>query len=81
LLVLLNRPVVTIDSKKDTINFGRIPVLTRVDKKLKLINESLIPAPYRVLMPKRQAFFADVESGVIPPGQSLSVNISVTMEI
>jgi hypothetical protein len=74
-------PIVTLDAKKDKFNFGRIPVLSKVERKLKMTNESLIAAPFKVIIKnKKQNFWVDTEEGIIPPGQSVVLTVTAFLD-
>lgn len=70
-------PNVTLDFKKEKINFGRVQVLTKHERKVKLINDSLIPAHFSVDLKKKRTYDVDVENGVIEPKQSVTLTVSV----
>lgn len=70
-------PNVTLDYKKEKINFGRIQVLTKHERKVKLINDSLIPANFSVDLKKKKTYNVDIENGIIEPKQSVTLTVSV----
>eukprot|EP01116_Phalansterium_solitarium_P008376 TRINITY_DN2221_c1_g1_i5.p1 TRINITY_DN2221_c1_g1~~TRINITY_DN2221_c1_g1_i5.p1 ORF type:complete len:1262 (+),score=576.09 TRINITY_DN2221_c1_g1_i5:84-3869(+) len=71
-----NGPLISLNTNE--LNFGKIPVLTKVIKSLRLTNESPVPAPFKVGVPTGAdaCFFAEVSSGVVPPLQSITLKIT-----
>jgi hydrocephalus-inducing protein len=62
-----------------SLNFGRVPVLTRVEKKLKLNNDSLIPAVFQAsVQGKTNVFQIQPDHGVISPNQSQVIYVVVS---
>lgn len=71
-------PSVSVSHKE--VNFGRIPVLTDYSKKIRLINNSLIPAEWKgFIKSKTSNFGINVKNGVIPPGGEADVVVSVAL--
>mmetsp|Transcript_4036 Transcript_4036/g.9628 ORF Transcript_4036/g.9628 Transcript_4036/m.9628 type:complete len:4944 (+) Transcript_4036:104-14935(+) len=65
---------------KEGLQWGATPVLRPSERKLKLLNDSLIPAEYRMfLMKKNSLFRVQHKEGVIAAGDTLEVAVGVTL--
>ena len=59
------------------LDFGQMPVLHNVHKRVVLSNESLIPAHFSTRFHHRgaSAWSADPEVGLVPPGQNIDIKV------
>lgn len=54
--------------EKNEVKFGKIPVLIPAQRRLKVTNESLITAEFKVLLKSKfNCFTANMEEGVLAP--------------
>eukprot|EP01105_Mastigella_eilhardi_P014617 TRINITY_DN3328_c0_g1_i10.p1 TRINITY_DN3328_c0_g1~~TRINITY_DN3328_c0_g1_i10.p1 ORF type:complete len:4822 (+),score=1153.45 TRINITY_DN3328_c0_g1_i10:606-14468(+) len=69
-------------AERKDLNFGKVQLLTSVQKKLRLSNSSLIPANYRVEVKckKPDTFSVSPESGTLQPSDSDCVTVTVTLD-
>lgn len=78
-MAVTSGPTVSLDFKKEKLNFGKTPVLTKVERKMKLTNESLVPATYEItIRGKPNVFAVNHERGVIQPNQQLNLVVTVS---
>jgi hypothetical protein len=77
LIASVSGPIVNLEFQKEKLAFGRIPVLTKIAKTLKLNNESPIPASFRASIKGKDKFTVEPREGTIMPHQSVPLTISV----
>ena len=75
-------PNVVLDpSQEEGINWGPTPCLTDTTRKLKITNDSLIPAPFRCYFKNpRSVFRVDVNSGMLAPQESIEITLTAHLD-
>jgi hydrocephalus-inducing protein len=79
--ILVNALGPAVEFDQDNINWGKLPALKQDSKELKITNVCLIKAPFQCFIKgKNSAWEVDVRAGVIEPGESLTLNLSVYLD-
>jgi hydrocephalus-inducing protein len=60
--------------EKSELNWGKIPSLTESQKRLKMTNDSLIPAEFKLFVKSKRPYFSiNMDEGVLAPNESISL--------
>ena len=79
--ILVNALGPAVEFDQLDINWGKLPALKQDSKELKITNVCLIKAPFQCFIKgNTSAWEVDVRAGVIEPGESLTLNLSVYLD-